>query len=899
MASSQPASSGPENQNTAWRWRPDVPALAIAMCAGFTIWVSLGILAVTTERGARLGALPPLWLLPALGVAAASLAGVAGLRRAHAWPLLVTAVLWLPWVPRVLPAAWLIWEGPLEWGVWTAALGGTLVARDWTRPSLRLRPGTTALLVAAASLVASLIAASVLARAGRIPGGDEPNYLIITQSLLFDGDLRIQNNHDRGDYFAYVQNGLPPDFLKRGQDGEIYSVHAPGVSALLLPAFAVAGYAGAVTAIAVIAAIGLLASWLAAFWLARSHAASFAGVLALFASPTMFFHSFAIFPDPVGGAIVAAALVLLVRLHTAPSDVTNAAIALTGGLLGVLPWLHTRFAIVAGAVAVVLLPHLWRRPARARCVAAFAAAPLMLAVAWFAYFAVIYGTLDPAAPYGNSQQNAVAWVGAGLTGLAVDQQFGLIAAAPVMSLLPFGFYVLARRIPRLAIELLTIALPYVLVVASFGMWWGGWSAPARFLVCVLPLAVPLLAYAWLGLGRAGRGVFVGLVAVGAGNIVARLLVLDGALLYNNRDGFDLLLDWLSRTVQLPLAFPSVHRSGPQVALLICAVWAALAAMGGSLLVVLIRRVWSRGAQCAVTTGIGYVVLMSGIALTWQVTGIAEVSPSSSQAEFLRRWDPTWRPIVVNLTGRRRVDTDTAPSELLLRSSERARSAATAEILFSAPWLPGGDYRLVIEGAGTLEGTVTVSIGVTSQAVETWSLDGERAGDTGFILRLPALVHSVTIRGDTDARRTIASLALRPVKTAGPSQRAEYVIRAARYGAARLHFVDDRAYVEPSGVWTRADGTARFFLDADDPRAPVEIDVQAGPTPTVLDMQAGEWHAALSLDSGERQRVAVPSGGVVTFSTTGGFRPVDVDAQSTDPRRLGVRLEFPVSTASPQ
>ena len=51
-----------------------------------------------------------------------------------------------------------------------------------------------------------------------------------------------------------------------------------------------------------------------------------------------------------------------------------------------------------------------------------------------------------------------------------------------------------------------IALPYVLTVTHFAMWWGGYSSPARFLVPLLPsLAIPA-AGAWVAAGeRSGRG----------------------------------------------------------------------------------------------------------------------------------------------------------------------------------------------------------------------------------------------------------------------------------------------------------------------------------------------------------------------------------------------------------
>ena len=57
------------------------------------------------------------------------------------------------------------------------------------------------------------------------PSGDEPHYLVIAQSLWRDGDLKIENNHQRGDYREYFSRDLEPHYLTRGADGEIYSIH--------------------------------------------------------------------------------------------------------------------------------------------------------------------------------------------------------------------------------------------------------------------------------------------------------------------------------------------------------------------------------------------------------------------------------------------------------------------------------------------------------------------------------------------------------------------------------------------------------------------------------------------------------------------------------------------------
>ena len=91
-------------------------------------------------------------------------------------------------------------------------------------------------------IAAAIFALSAWRAAPMIPGGDEPHYLIITQSLLIDRSLTIEDVHRRGDYRAYYGGELQPHVQLRGKDGRIYSVHAPGLPALVAPAFALGGY---------------------------------------------------------------------------------------------------------------------------------------------------------------------------------------------------------------------------------------------------------------------------------------------------------------------------------------------------------------------------------------------------------------------------------------------------------------------------------------------------------------------------------------------------------------------------------------------------------------------------------------------------------------------------------
>ena len=189
--------------------------------------------------GSRIGVIPT-------DIAYFALAALAGLIVvAVGWPgrgrdvlIAVTplALVFLPWLPFPVPAAFLAWTGALASLAWIGAIAALASA---ARPSsygfFATRP--PALLPATAAAV--IFAAAAWGASPSIPGGDEPHYLVITQSLLYDGDLAIEDNHRRGDYHAYFPGELAPDSIKRGRNGQIYSIHAPGLPALVLPAFAI------------------------------------------------------------------------------------------------------------------------------------------------------------------------------------------------------------------------------------------------------------------------------------------------------------------------------------------------------------------------------------------------------------------------------------------------------------------------------------------------------------------------------------------------------------------------------------------------------------------------------------------------------------------------------------
>lgn len=76
---------------------------------------------------------------------------------------------------------------------------------------------------------------------GRVPiTGDEPHYLLMSQSILRDGDLDLKNDYAENRYAGFYERGQlePQNF--RSRQGIIAPGHSPGLAVLILPASALA-----------------------------------------------------------------------------------------------------------------------------------------------------------------------------------------------------------------------------------------------------------------------------------------------------------------------------------------------------------------------------------------------------------------------------------------------------------------------------------------------------------------------------------------------------------------------------------------------------------------------------------------------------------------------------------
>jgi hypothetical protein len=730
-----------------------------------------------------------------------------------------------------------------------------------------------------------------------LPTGDEPHYLVIAESLLTDRDLKVENNYRRADYRAYFGGTLRPDYLRRGQDGEIYSIHAPGLAVMVAPVFALLGYPGVLALLAIVSGCATGLAWTAAWRVTGDVGAAWFGWAAVALSMPFFFQSFVVYPEALGAAIVMVAVLTLI----AGTDASIRRLVWTGAALAFLPWLHLRLAVAASALGALIAIRQLRAPGWPRRAVALLAIPAISAAGWLGFFYVIYGTFDPRAPYGGSQQSALANVPCGLIGLVFDQQFGALPNAPVYLCAALGFVPLFRIRRQLATELLVVVVPYTLSVAAFAMWWGGTSSAARFLTpMLLMIAIPAAAWFQASRGRASRLLGFGALGVSA-LITATIAAVDhGTLLYNTRDGVSRLLLWISPLADVTTGVPSLFQNEPPTALAHGVVWlaaVALTALAGRIIAAKTTTVATQAAGLGLAAA---VCSMGALSIVWHDNHARPVTPTTGNVALLHAVDRSSRQIALQYSPLKVLPpADLSPRLEIASFPPPGADAIPAGNgpLIRVPHAPAATYAVDIvlrqPGAGR------ISIGMDREFGPTWGW--ELTGALGSFRRefqLPTPAAVMLVDADALARSAIERLTLRSVALLPAERRAanDEPWHTMRYGSALVFLMDGgRAYAEPAGIWIAGETFGNLVITPDDLSQPIHLVVRNPPVENQISIEAGKWRQSLAFKPGEERtfEIPIPAGRVslpLRVTAAHGARPAEFEHGSTDTRLLGCWIE---------
>ena len=324
--------------------------------------------------------------------------------------------------------------------------------------------------------------------------GDEPFYLLTTQSLLADGDFDLTNQYETRSYESFFDH---PDELWRQSvpqpDGDLLSPHNPGLSFLVIPGFGLGGLKGAQVQLMVLGAATMALAFVLADSLTGCRVLSWVAALGVGLSATAFIYSTEIYPEFPAALLLVLSLLLVTRKRT--MGVADG--LLLSALLTVMCWLGIKYAPLALLMAGYFLLKANRDGRSALLASGVASAGFY---AWF--HLQIFGSLTPysvSAVYAgwNSAEIFGGHIEWGeryyrLWGLLIDRRFGIGRWAPLLLVTVPGLALLAMAgwPHRLALGLI---IAQILIATFVAITMMGWWFPGRTLLTVLPLfTVPIV-----------------------------------------------------------------------------------------------------------------------------------------------------------------------------------------------------------------------------------------------------------------------------------------------------------------------------------------------------------------------------------------------------------------------
>ncbi len=325
------------------------------------------------------------------------------------------------------------------------------------------------------------------------PQGDEPHYLVISQTMWLYHSIDVMKDYNHQDYLSFYPVRLDPH-ISYNAAGKALPLHSIGGPFLWLIPFALGGRLGTLFFISLLSAFTVLNIYFFLLTMGIRRRYAFGVSLAFALGSPIYVYSHLTFVEPLAALICVYVVRVICKPTLRTADLIGCSLA-----LGLLHWIHIRFALLEVVLFAFLLFRLYRENgfSNFKRYACFLLPFLSLFLLFELYNLTIWGTLNPAPNQTNAGKvpfQALPFMG--IIGIFFDQEFGLFTNFPLFAFaLPGILLILKRRYLTLNLLLLLLFVPYILMVTSFDSWAGGWGPPARFILVLTPMLAFPVAYA--------------------------------------------------------------------------------------------------------------------------------------------------------------------------------------------------------------------------------------------------------------------------------------------------------------------------------------------------------------------------------------------------------------------
>ncbi len=325
------------------------------------------------------------------------------------------------------------------------------------------------------------------------PSGDEAHYLVISQTLLKYHSLDVMQDYKNGDYHSFFPMHIDPH-VTYNERGQLLPFHAIGGPLLWLLPYYFWGRLGAVLFISVLSVLIIFNIY--AFLVTMSISKRYALVVSIafaIGSP-LYIYSHLTFIEPISALIC----IYVVR-KVFQQEITASESVISSVLLGILPWIHIRFAVLEIPLFFALLYRIYLKNkfSNFKGYVYYLLPVMILFIGLEIYNTIVWGTLNPGASALNiGDKPFTRWPFQGLLGVFFDQEYGLLLNFPMFIFLLAGIVLaMKKKFVAYNVLMLILSVPYFLLFTTFRDWHGGWCPPARYILVLLPLYSLYVAYA--------------------------------------------------------------------------------------------------------------------------------------------------------------------------------------------------------------------------------------------------------------------------------------------------------------------------------------------------------------------------------------------------------------------
>ena len=449
--------------------------------------------------------------------------------------------------------------------------------------------------------------------------------------------------------------------------------------------------------------------------------------------------------------------------------------------------------------------------------------------------------------------------------------------------------------------------------ARYYMWWGGASAPARFLVPLVPLLAPMVAAAFaVGRGAAARTL---LWTFGVGGVLISAVAIAGPdpwMLLSDPHGAARLMEIVQGSGPLTAVFPTFTDENWRAPLLHTVPWIAAAA-AALIVVVLMARLWPSRFWLAIAEGTTFLAVAAVAMAPVPVEARAE-SVTRGRFALMRAFDP----------GHLRTFDYGARSKLS-PAQWIERSAVAIDFDPSQPvdgWgrlvgpltLTPGEYQVKIwfQGNRSLDGDLLLAIG-RGQALGR--VVGPLMNPTTVTLHLPVSVPQLWVQlTEVASAQRVIRLEMTPTAIVPVGERPERealsvdTIPGRPY--AYMVYTDEETFPENGAFWTRGTESGQVLVVPAGGRQ-ILLTLHVGPVGGTVRVTAGnpgrredvviepEGTRTIAIPVGEGAQGAQGTQGTmsgyvpISIQASASFRPAEVEPKSSDTRNLGCQVRVEV------